>query len=73
MGVRAVAIDSASPDRLYAGTWDGVFVSDDGGASWEAVPGFDGAVIVLHVTSDGERLLVETESGIIVLDLGALA
>jgi photosystem II stability/assembly factor-like uncharacterized protein len=32
----ALAIDPQTPTTLYAGTYDGVFQSTDGGASWSA-------------------------------------
>ena len=32
--IRALAIDPQTPTTLYAGTWDGVFKSTDGAATW---------------------------------------
>jgi len=34
VGARNVAVDPRDPDRAYVGTVDGVFASDDGGATW---------------------------------------
>src|SRR5437016_5925307 len=35
VGAQCVEVDPRDPDRVYAGTFDrGVFVSEDGGASW---------------------------------------
>ena len=31
---QALAVDPRSPDRLYVGSWEGLFASADGGATW---------------------------------------
>ena len=35
--IRALAIDPVTPTTLYAGTYDGVFKSTNGGSTWTAV------------------------------------
>ncbi|MQA73819.1 MAG: hypothetical protein GEU88_05645 [Solirubrobacterales bacterium] len=57
-GAGCLAIDPRDPDRLYAGTFeDGVYISEDAGASWRAPdsgPG-DRRVLALAVSSAHER------------------
>ncbi|HET6569066.1 MAG TPA: hypothetical protein VFG50_13960 [Rhodothermales bacterium] len=45
MFTQTLAIDRTRAGRLFAGTWDGLFLSEDGGASWAAVSPFDGPVL----------------------------
>lgn len=75
--VVAVAIDPIDPDRLFAGAFagafGGLFVSDDGGASWEGVPGVAGEVVALTLSSPTGRLFAETESGVLVVDIDPAA
>lgn len=71
--VVAVAIDPTDPDRLFAGAIGGLFVSDDGGASWEAVPGVEGEVVALTLSSPTGRLFAETETGVVVVDIDPAA
>src|SRR6185295_11640338 len=35
--VRALAVDPHDPARMYAGTWEGLYVSADGGETWQRV------------------------------------
>lgn len=40
-----VAVDPLDPDRVLAGTGEGLFVSSDAGRSWDAVPYFSGRYV----------------------------
>jgi photosystem II stability/assembly factor-like uncharacterized protein len=72
--VAALLVDSAHPERLYAGVvndknFGGVFRSTDGGAHWEQLgSGLDGRdVFSLAQTNDG-TVIAGTSHGIFVLD-----
>ncbi len=48
--VRALAVHPFDPQRLFAGTDEGIFRSDDGGASWEpSGTGFPGPAVALAI------------------------
>jgi photosystem II stability/assembly factor-like uncharacterized protein len=77
--VEALLVDSGNPARLFAGvandkSYGGVFVSTDGGASWDHIgEGLDGRdVFALAQAPDG-TVLAGTNSGIFALDAGAPA
>lgn len=54
--VHSLAVDPARPDRLYAGTDLGVFVTGDGGAHWSVEnTGFAAAVTEWVTIARGER------------------
>jgi photosystem II stability/assembly factor-like uncharacterized protein len=72
--VEALLVDSANPARLFAGvvndkTYGGVFVSADGGASWDHIgQGLDGRdVFALGQSPDG-TVLAGTNHGIFALN-----
>lgn len=65
-GITAVAIDPARPERLFAGSVNGLFVSVDGGATWAQSPLVTGYVSGLHLTPEG-RLLIQTPQGVVIL------
>ena len=68
---RAFAQDLARPERLYAGTTEGLWVSDDGSATWQLVTRKDlvvNAVLplpggVVLVGADGAGVLKSTDRG----------
>ena len=64
-GIFAVAIDPADPDRLYAGTIDGLYRSDDGGAGWRRIPGVGGRVSEIVLSPTAGRLLAQTDAGVV--------
>jgi photosystem II stability/assembly factor-like uncharacterized protein len=77
--VTALLVDRNNPAKLYAGVvndkgYGGVFVSNDGGATWDQVgAGLDGRdVYALAQTKDGS-VLAGTSHGIFVLDPPATA
>jgi photosystem II stability/assembly factor-like uncharacterized protein len=41
-----LVIDPGAPTTLYAGTWDGLFRSTDGGDHWNSMVGVEGEVVV---------------------------
>jgi hypothetical protein len=43
--IHRVTIDPAEPDRVYAGAGEGLFVSEDAGKSWNAVPALQGKYV----------------------------
>ncbi len=65
-------VDSANPQRLYAGVWrvdqpdGGLFVSKDGGRSWRQVPGLKGQSIrsLVQSASDPRTLVAGTLEGV---------
>jgi hypothetical protein len=65
--VRSIASPSSSPDTVYAGTDDGVFLSTDGGLSW-APFGLRGLVIAALATSpnDPTAVYAGTSTGLFV-------
>ena len=65
-GVNVVAIHPEEPDRLYAGTVDGLFLSEDTGATWAPVAGVVGEVTEVVLLPAAGRLLAGTESGLVV-------
>ena len=51
--INTVAIDPQNPDRFYAGTADGAYVSFDGGAHWVPVnDGLLGGLVVYSIAVD---------------------
>jgi photosystem II stability/assembly factor-like uncharacterized protein len=77
--VEALLVDPRNPRRLYAGvvndkTYGGVFVSSDGGATWNQIAaGLDGRdIYALAETKDG-TVVAGTNRGIFVLDPPVLA
>ena len=72
-GVSYVELDGAKPDRLAAGTLNGVIYSRDGGQTWVALDkSLPARVEWLELAFAGERLLVGTGgSGVFWIDLPA--
>lgn len=68
-GIAAVAIDVDGPDRLYVGTVDGLYSSRDAGATWQRVVDLEGPVNRIVTLPSQERLLAETEEGIVAIGL----
>ena len=73
--VECVAVDHRVPDRVLAGTWDGLYRSDDGGTTFDRVAtesldstasdGVDAVTALAVSPADPETVLVGTEpSGI---------
>jgi hypothetical protein len=51
--VNTVAIDPKNPDRIYAGTESGVYISSDSGKNWGSVnQGLLGATVVYSIVVD---------------------
>ena len=63
-GILAVALDPLDANRLAVGTVDGLFVSDDGGATWSGAGGIAGGVPVVIGLADG-TLLAQTAAGVV--------
>jgi photosystem II stability/assembly factor-like uncharacterized protein len=66
-GVRSFAIDPASPDTIYAGSWlEGVFRSTDGGTTWVASGLEFGGEVAGVAVGDGVpgTVYAATQSGI---------
>lgn len=62
--VRALAVDPAARETLYAGTADGLYKSGDGGANWTALPLPAGDVVALAVgPARPERVLAIAVQG----------
>ncbi len=66
-GIDAVAADPASPDGLYAGTINGLFASEDAGATWQRVEGVDGRVTTLVLAPEAVQLFAQTSEGVVVV------
>ncbi len=65
--VTSYAVSAACPNRLYAGTFDGVITSDDGGASWGRLAHQPISPEVLALHADAARcgvLIAGTRDGI---------
>ncbi|MFC6752952.1 WD40/YVTN/BNR-like repeat-containing protein [Halorubrum tibetense] len=69
-GVECLAVDSRTPDRVLAGTWNGLYRSDDGGKTFERVAtdglssdgdGIDAVTALAVSPDDPETVLVGTE------------
>src|SRR6478672_176253 len=58
--VRSLAIDAANPRRLYAGTNEGLFISDDAGDSWRSVGGPLGDLVIwsLAISPHDHKILL---------------
>jgi photosystem II stability/assembly factor-like uncharacterized protein len=57
-GARCVAVDPNEPDTLYVGTSDeGLFRSEDGGGSWERLPGIEHPRITAVAVSPADGAL----------------
>lgn len=52
--VSAIAVDPTKPERLYAASDNGVFLSNNGGQDWQAVATLPEAVTALLVTSTAD-------------------
>jgi hypothetical protein len=63
-GITAVALDPNRPERIFAGTVNGLFVSIDGGATWRRASAVDGLISRLLVTSDGRRLFIQVDESV---------
>ena len=66
-GVLAVAVDPGNKQRIFAGTVRGLFVSQDGGVSWDrydAVPA-RARVTAIQFARDSADLYVTTDAGVI--------
>lgn len=65
--VRAVAADPRRPNVLLAGTLAGLYVSEDGGTSWQEVQGFPEKLAFFDLAvspADPTRLLAATNDGV---------
>ncbi len=63
--VLSLAVDSANPSTLFAGTELGVFRSPDGGASWQAAaPSPTGAFTLLVDPTNGRNLFAASPEGV---------
>ncbi len=71
-GIRAVAIDPEEPDRLYAGTIRGLYVSSDAGATWQRATGVEGDVTELVFATEVDRLFVDTQDGVVAVPLAGI-
>jgi len=72
-GFGAVAIDPADPDHLWAGAVRGLYESRDAGRQWQLVGtvAASAAIAALVVAPGGDRLLVQTDAGVVVVPLRA--
>lgn len=62
-GVACLAADSADPDRVYAGTVNGLMVSEDGAGSWQMLNDELGQVAAVEVdASNPDRIAAYTEA-----------
>ena len=68
-GITEVAIDLTNPDHLYASTADDVYASSDRGETWQNVFGVNARISRIVKLPSGERLLAETEEGVMVIPL----
>jgi hypothetical protein len=68
-GITAVAVAPDDDAHLYAGTVAGVYESRDTGATWQPMGGVEGWVTVLILAPAGDRLLAQTDAGVVVLPL----
>jgi RHS repeat-associated protein len=62
--VYALMADPTAPDHLFAGTEMGLFVSDDGGASWSRPTGTLSGSVVSELTFVGDILMAVTDLGL---------
>jgi photosystem II stability/assembly factor-like uncharacterized protein len=68
-GIFTVTVDPAEPDHLYAGTVDGVYVSDDRGVTWKQMLGSSGTIHELLLATRGQLLFAETSDEVVRLQL----
>jgi len=73
--VRALAVDAASPDRLYAATEYSLLLSEDGGGAWSSQVNGLGSSFVTAVVADRLTpltVLIGTADGVFLSETGAL-
>ncbi len=64
--VFSLAADPTAASTLWAGTDDGVYRSDDGGASWSKVPAAPGGVVHAVLVTGSGAVLAGADSGLFV-------
>jgi hypothetical protein len=66
-GVTALWLDPFDDDHVLAGTAGGVYISRDGGTSWDRLDGVDGPVVAVAVLPETGGILAESEDGVALL------
>lgn len=69
-GINALVMNPGQAARLYVGTNNGVYTSENAGARWERIENIDGNVTGIVVARRTARLLAETPSGVVLVPLG---
>ena len=71
--VGSLVFDEEVPRRLYAGNYQGVFVSEDGGESWASLPSLVGSRLVVARVGAGRLYAYYGELGLLAFDLPTFA
>ncbi len=56
-------VDHNNPTTAYCGTGNTLYVTSDGGLSWNQLSTIEGSITALWVSDDGSRLIVGTQDG----------
>lgn len=66
-GIRTILIDPFNPQRLFAGTVRGLYISQDNGGTWAIYRAVDEGIPVqdIQIMNEGADLLVTTEHGVV--------
>ncbi|MBI4970060.1 MAG: exo-alpha-sialidase [Rhodospirillales bacterium] len=67
-GIIALAASASDPNRLYAGTEEGLVRSNDGGATWQAAHLMRRPATLVHTTKSGQLYAFVVGTGLIVAD-----
>ena len=65
----ALVFDTAAPRRVYASSYEGIFVTEDGGESWASMGSVTGAPFLVFAAGGAGRLYAYGDLGLAVFDL----
>lgn len=68
-GINDVVLSPQQANVMFAATIDGLFMTDDAGATWERVAGIEGTVTTLVIAPERNEVLAEAEAGAFVVTL----